>query len=89
MEGLFLATLDVQKAFDVVHHTMLMDKCIHKGTHKDIWQVVKNLYEGLTSNVKWLGECSESFSVKQGVRQGGILSTHLYKVFIDAFLNIL
>ena len=62
-----------------------MDKLIHKGTHKDIWQVVKNLYKGLTSKVKWLGECRESFPIKQGVKQGGMFSTHLYKVFIDGF----
>ena len=88
-EGLFLATLDSQKAFDVVHHVILLDKLAQKGVHKDIWLIVKNLYEGLTSKVKWIGQCSESFPVKQGVRQGGILSTHLYKIFIDDFLEIL
>ena len=88
-EGLFLATLDSQKAFDVVHHTILLEKLAQKGVHKDIWLIVKNLYEGLTSKVKWIGQCSESFPVKQGVRQGGILSTHLYKVFIDDFLETL
>ena len=88
-EGLFLATLDSQKAFNAVHHTILLEKLAQKGVHKDIWLIVKNLYEGLTSKVKWIGQCSESFPVKQGVRQGGILSTHLYKVFIDDFLETL
>ena len=27
--------------------------------------------------------------MKQGIRQGGILSTHLYKTYIDPILNIL
>ena len=35
--------------------------------------------------MKWCGECSESFPVKQGVRQGGILSAQLYK---DHFLEM-
>ena len=34
------------------------------------------MYSGLTTRVEWLGELSESFPVLQGVRQGGILSTH-------------
>ena len=48
-EGLFLATLDSQKAFDVVHHAILLEKLAQKGVHKDIWLIVKNLYEGRTS----------------------------------------
>lgn len=37
--------------------------------------------------VKWLGGCSDCFSVKQDTRQGGILSTHLYKVYISPLLD--
>ena len=37
--------------------------------------IVKDMYAGLTSKVKWIGELSESFKILQGVRQGGILST--------------
>ena len=31
--------------------------------------------------VKWGGACSEAFKISQGVRQGGILSTDLYKLY--------
>ena len=31
--------------------------------------------------VKWGGACSEAFKICQGVRQGGILSTDLYKLY--------
>ena len=36
--------------------------------------------------VKWAGELSESFDILQGVRQEGILSTHLYKIFVQDLL---
>ena len=44
------------------------------------------MYSGLTAKVKWEGEVSQSFSILQGVRQGGILSTHFYKTYLNDFL---
>ena len=46
---LFLATLDSQKVFDVVHHTILMDKLAKLSIPKDIWTIIKNLYTGISS----------------------------------------
>ena len=39
-----------------------------------------NMYEQAQSKVKWTGYISDPFPVKQGVRQGGILSATLYKI---------
>jgi hypothetical protein len=33
--------------------------------------------------VKWNGYTSKHFNIKQGVRQAGVLSTHLYKLYIN------
>ncbi|CAC5370461.1 unnamed protein product [Mytilus coruscus] len=85
--SLYLATVDVQSAFDVVQHTILLDKLLDRGTHPDIWLLIKDFYSGLTSKVKWQGEFSESFNIQQGVRQGGILSTHLYEIFVEDLLK--
>ena len=43
----------------------------------------KQLYNGLTTKVKWLGSFSESFGLKQGVRQGRVLCIYLYKIFVE------
>jgi hypothetical protein len=37
----------------------------------------------MSSQVKWNGYTSNNFNIKQGVRQGGVLSTHLYKSYIN------
>lgn len=86
---LFIATLDSQKAFDVVHHAILLDKLYQKNIHDTSWLVIKDLYQELSSRVKWASGLSNSFPINQGVRQGGILSTSLYKVYIDELLQIL
>ena len=50
-------------------------------------EIVQDMFSGLTINVKWLGELNESFPVKQGVRQGRILSLFLYKTYLNPCLT--
>ena len=88
-EQLHLATLDAQKAFDVVHHTILLDRLAELGIPNDIWLILKDFYSDISSRVKWLGDCSDSFAVNQCVRQEAILSTHLYKVYVNPLLDII
>ena len=65
---LLLVTLDSRKAFDVVHNTILMDKLYESNIHPSLWTIVNDLYTGMTTKVKWLGELSQSFPINQGVR---------------------
>jgi hypothetical protein len=75
-KGINIGISDVQSAFDVVQHKIRLDKLIDQPIHPTLWLIIKDLYSGLTNKVKWDGELSESFDILQGVRQGGILSTH-------------
>ena len=74
------------KAFDVVNHIILLDKLYENGLHPSLWTIVNDMYSGLTTRVKWLNELNDSFPIKQGVRQGGILSPFLYKTYINPCL---
>ncbi|MCG8097222.1 MAG: reverse transcriptase family protein [Candidatus Thiodiazotropha endolucinida] len=80
---LYIATIEKQKAFDVVSHPVLMVKLYQQGINSHLWQVIRSMYKGLTAKVKWEGEVSPSINVLQGVRQGGILSTHFYKAYCN------
>ena len=86
---IYMATPDSQKAFNVVHHSILLDKLFEKDINDTAWLVIKDLYQAISSKVKWEGGLSDSFPINQGFRQGGILSTHLYKIYIEEPLNIL
>ena len=83
---LYLSFLDTQKAFDVVSHVSMKCKLFHQGINKHIWSTVDTLYSALSSKVMWNNHVSPSFQVLQGVRQGGILSTGLYKMYINDLL---
>ena len=80
---LFLVTLDSQKAFDVVSHTILLDKLYETGIHPALWTMVKDLYSGLTSKVKWLRKLSSQFRICQGV----MARRHRFNFFYKTYIN--
>lgn len=84
---LFVATLDAQKAFDVVNHDRLLVKTFNTGLSGALWAAKQDSYNGLQSCVKWEGSTSQFFRVEQGVKQGGITSPTDYKVYIDQLLK--
>ena len=81
------AFLDVKKAFDTVWHEGLFVKLHWKGIHPRIWHLLINWYSHSSSSCYLLnGERSRVFRIRQGVRQGAILSPLLYSVYVDDFL---
>ena len=66
---LYIAALDVQKAFDVVDHDSLLRKLYLDGISGDNWLFMKDLYSNMTAKVKWDGFLSPAVTILQGVRQ--------------------
>ena len=85
-QDLWLTTLDTQKAFDVVDHNSLLRRMYLDGIHGDDWLLVKDLYTDCSSRIKWAGGLSHPINIKQGVRQGGVLSTSHYKRYNNPLL---
>ena len=85
-QELFVTTLDTKKAFDVVDKNSLLRKLYLNGIHGDDWLLLKELYSDCSSRIKWAGELSHPINIKQGVRQGGVLSTGHYKRYNNPFL---
>ena len=88
-EPLFVATLDVQKAFDVVNHELLLRKLYLNGITGNDWLLVQDIYSDMTTSVKWESHLSAPFVIRQGVRQGGVLSTSHYKRYNNPHLIVL
>ena len=84
---LIIVTLDVEKAFDTVNHDILLQKVYSANAPLNICATISALYDAPEEYVVLNGLVSRKYSVGQGVRQGGVLSTPLYKLYIDDLLH--
>lgn len=87
--NVFLSALDACKAFDRVIHNRLFVNMVTKGIPLCIIQCLINWYSKLSACVKWFGCISTTFSLKAGVRQGGVLSPFLFNLYVDDLINML
>ena len=84
---IFICYLDAFSAFDRLSHTVLYKKLIDKAKGGPLFLVRILCYWYLQQNIKvrWNGNFSESFTVTNGVRQGGILSPHLFNLMDNLY----
>ena len=75
--------LDASKAFDRVCHSKLFKKLSDKGVPDYLIRLLIFWYENQTMCIRWGSKISEKFNVTNGVRQGSILSPHLFKIYVD------
>ena len=86
-DTLYLTFLDVKKAFDTVSHVPMLLALQHHDVSGNLWNLLNNMYEGVKSQVKLQGQLSKPFLEQQGIRQGGLTSTDLYKVKANHMLQ--
>ena len=87
-EELWIATLDVEKAFDRVHHSSLFEALLSEGVDASIIACLYALYSDLHASVMlWDGAESRSFEMQRGVRQGDPLSPLLFNLVLNRVLE--
>lgn len=82
----FLCFFDFKKAFDRVNYWKLFNKLIDDGIPIDIVALLSYWYAHQDVNVRWHNTLSDSFSIENGTRQGGILSPYLFSRYIRELL---
>ena len=81
--------LDASKAFDRVNYVRLFNEMRKKGLCPLVTRFLINMYVLQSMCVSWEMSKSFSFSVSNGVKQGGVLSPILYGIYNDLLLNML
>ena len=86
MVPLYLAFMDLTKAFDTVPRKLLYKKLRKAGIRGKILRVIQNLYSNNRAKVRIGNYESEYFSINSGVMQGSKLGPILFNIFINDLL---
>jgi len=71
------------KEFDRVHYCKLFRLLVKRGLPPCIVRILINLYNVNQVRVLWVGLASDYFAALNGVKQGGMISTILFCIYID------
>ena len=86
---LFGAAMDMSKAFDMVKWSELFRTLLKRGVEPIFLRLLIHIYTNQEYTVKWGQHIANYFSIKNGVRQGGVSSGIFFIVYIDKLLDIL
>ena len=79
--------LDCSKAFDKCKFDKLFVKLLETGLPPIVVRVLIFAYEEQTAMVKLAGKRSDTFSIRNGTRQGSVLSPLLFSIYLDDLLK--
>ena len=81
--------IDLSRAFDNVNHFKLGKILLKRNISPDIVWILLKFLRNQKSILQWGNLFGEPRNIDVGVRQGGILSPFLFKLYIDHVLNLL
>jgi hypothetical protein len=83
-KDLWIAFVDLEKAFDRVPREVLWWALQRLGVDEWLVKAIKAMYEGVTTAVKLKSGESKEFEVQVGVHQGSVLSPLLFTIVLEA-----
>ena len=78
----FCTFLDATKAFDCTDYCKLFQLLLHRDIPSIYLRLLLNMYTNSVAHVCWSGVFSNTFSVQNGVKHGGIVSPVLFCIYI-------
>ena len=85
----FTCLMNMSKAFDMLRHSIMFKKLICAGLSLVFVRLLIFIYINQFANVWWNGVFSEFFQLRNGVRQGAVLSAIFYCIYVNDLFKIL
>ena len=87
--SVFVTMLDASKAFDRVNFLLLFQKLLSRNVPLFIIRILAMWYTHQKMCIRWSNAISPSFTVSNGVKQGGNISPILFNVYMDGLSVLL
>jgi hypothetical protein len=84
---LFIAFIDLTKAFDLVNREGLFKILSKIGCPPKLLSLIRSFHEGMKGTVLYDGQSSEAFDIRNGVKQGCVLAPTLFGIFFSMVLK--
>ena len=84
---LHIAFIDLTKAFDTVSRPALYQVLEGIGCPPTLLKLIISFHQDMKATVKFDGSTSESFGIKNGVKQGCVLAPTLFGIFFAVLLK--
>lgn len=85
--NVYASFIDLKKAFDKVNHFKLIHKLLKLNIPIFYVNILYFLYRNQSVATKHKDAVSDPWKIKNGVRQGGILSTVLFNIYINDMIE--
>lgn len=87
-KDLFIAFIDLTKAFDTVNRSLLWSLLEKSGVPPKFLNILKQFHDGMQARVQTCNLLSDPFEVRVGVKQGCVLAPVLFNIFLMALTNL-
>lgn len=85
---LYVAFIDLEKAFDSVNREKLWLILERYGCPPKLKQIIAQFHESMVGRVSYNGSLSDPFPIQNGVKQGCVLAPTLFNIFVASVLSI-
>ena len=83
---LYIAFIDLTKAFDLVSREGLFAILLKIGCPPNLFNIVKSFHTNTRATIQYDGSVSDSFEIKSGIKQGCVLASNRYGIFFPMLL---
>ncbi|XP_076036403.1 uncharacterized protein LOC143022188 [Oratosquilla oratoria] len=84
---LYIAFIDLTKAFDLVSRQGLFTLLQRIGCPPKLLRMISSFHEDMHGTVQYDGSSSDPFSIRSGVKQGCVLAPTLFGIFFSLLLS--
>ena len=86
---LYVAFIDLSKAFDSVDRSLLWLILLRSGCTERFVQLIASLHNGMSVRIRVGDDLSDPFEVSRGVKQGCVLAPILFNIYVQCITRLL